>query len=149
MKKILFVVIFSAIAIAGFGQKWQGFFSPATDHPYFTREVTADRNLAGIWLFRPTVSLSAMRFNIQKEITVESFTSLGTGITFNHYRADGYNDFGLSGIILFGTNPGGVSPASLSLAVTGNFLQYIQVGAGYDINKKIPFVLTGVTITFN
>jgi hypothetical protein len=157
MKRLIIALLFVAITFASYSQSaWKGFFRPIPRGIYEPIETT-DRGYrvdesTSFWLFRPTFQLTALQFNFVNPITVSSLSSLGTGLSYQHFvNANGepYNNYGFNALILFSENIGGVEPAKLSFALTGNFLQYVSIGVGYSTSNKTFFALTGVVIHFN
>jgi hypothetical protein len=153
MKKIIVIVTLVMLSIAGFSQSFKGFWKPV------------DKNLLSpklgetpspTWLFRPTVELSALQLTWNKTtkgFDASSLTSAGVGISYEHFILDDngevYNNFGLTGLLLFDLIPTETTPAGLSLAATVNALKFINVGGGYSFGGKRFFILTGVIFNFN
>ena len=157
MRKVILILILAMITIVGLSQNpFKGFWKPI-DRSIFQVEYTIDRELkvdetTSFWLFRPFVSLTAMQFTFANPIEVSSLSSLGTGISYSHFINQNnapYNNFGINALILFTDQLGGVSPAKLSFAITGSFLQYISIGGGYSFANKKFFILTGIAYNFN
>ena len=95
-----------------------------------------------------------MQFIPDKEagMIVKSFNSMGTGISYNHYiDRDGlpYSNYGFNLLMLFSYDPGAEAAANLQIAGTVTAFQLVNVGVGYSPQLKKPFILTGVTFTFN
>ena len=154
MKKLVFLLALIFISLAGFSQvrqdRFKGFFGPVDKDLFVAKEGT--RALTSVWLFRPIVELTALQFNLTKPVEVASLSSLGTGISYQHFvDVDGepYSNFGVNGLILFSQDPGGIEPAKLSFAATVSAFQYVNVGVGYSLGIKKFFILTGVTYSFN
>lgn len=149
MKRLLITVIFVTMFIGVEAQgPWKGFFRPIDRSPY--KSIGIDRALND-WKVRPLVQLTAMQFLLTSPVTVSSLSSLGTGISYQNIIEQNdkpYTRFAVNGLMLF-TTTGEQSPASLSFAVTGSFWQYISIGAGYSLQEKKFFVLTGVQYSFN
>lgn len=148
MKKLIVFLALLTTTTVLFSQT--GFFK-GVDNDLFK----GGRGLNSVWLFRPVVELTAMQFTIQNPIQVESLSSLGTGISYQHFVPTSptdptpYNNFGVNGLVLFTQDPLGVAPAKLAFAVTANVWQYLNVGAGYSLAVKKFFILTGITYNFN
>jgi hypothetical protein len=152
MKKISMILILVAISVAGFSQKaFNGFFKPV-DKQLFTNPLNT-KAVVSAWLFRPVVTITAMQFTFADPITVTSLSSMGTGISYQHFISQNdvpYNNFGINGLLLFSQDLGDVEPAKLSFAVTGNFFNgYLSIGAGYSLGDKKFFALTGIALHFN
>ena len=147
MKKIIVVFVFLFVTIISQAQ----FFKPVPKDLFKTEKLAAIEN-PSVWLFRPVVELTALQFTFAKPVEVNSLSSLGTGISYQHFiEVDGepYNNFGVNGLVLFSQNLGGIEPARLSIAVTVSTLQFVNIGIGYNLGLKQAFVLTGITYNFN
>jgi hypothetical protein len=155
MKKLL-IIAFLLISLQGFSQSpFKGFFRPVQDNifePAYSLGAMSVNPSA--WLFRPTVSISAMQLIPDKEKTfiVNSFSSVGTGLSYNHYinlNGSPYSDYGFNLLVLYNYNFNGVSPLNLSFAGTVTAFQLINCGVGYSPILNKPFILTGITYSFN
>ena len=167
MKRLSFILIFFAFILTGYSQKqspWNGFIRPLDTFEYSTSplEITWDDN--GIqkellvsnypnWLFRPTVTLTAMQFIPDKELgmIVKSLQSMGLGVSYNHYRireGELYSDYGINALLLFDYDPLGEMAANIQIAVAVTAFQLVNVGIGYSPKLKKPFIITGITYAF-
>jgi hypothetical protein len=147
MKKIFLVACLLFISLGVFSQ---GFFKPVSKDLFALK--AGETTPTSVWLFRPSVELTAMQFTLTKPVQVESLTSLGAGVSYQHFvEVDGlpYNNFGVNALLLFNQDIGGVEPSSLGVAITVNALQYVNVGAGYSFGVKKFCILTGIVIHFN
>lgn len=151
MKCLILGLAFVVITLTAYSQEsWRGFFKPVSDDLFVA--VPGQKALSSVWLFRPMVSLSALQFLLTNPVEVSSFSSLGTGLSFQHLISDEgepYTNYGFNALILFTNKIGDVAPASLSFAVTGSFLNYVSLGAGYSLQARKLFILTGITYSFN
>ena len=157
MKKLAVLMIVLSFSVMTFGQsKWNGFFKPVTyDTPRFRemREYSRGEFDMSIWLFRPTVSLTALQFTWDKEAKAfqsTPFSSVGMGIGYQHYidvDNEPYNNFGLNALVLMNQSTTD-DPVTASLVVTVTALRFISVGTGYDLGRKVVFLLTGVSYSF-
>jgi hypothetical protein len=154
-KRIAFMIVFLLATVLTFGQdKWKGFFKPVTyDTP--SLKTRAAGQATNTWLFRPVVSLTAVQFTWNKEFKhfkSEEFSAVGGGIGYQHYidvNNEPYNNFGVSLIVYANTTTADPDqPASISLAGTISALRLVNVGAGYDLGRKVFFLLTGVSYSF-
>ena len=159
MKKAIILLFLLLITTMGFSQRWQGFFKPV-DKDLFNKSFMrgwlyeSAGTFSSVWLFRPTISITAMQFIPDKEsgFIVKAFNSMGTGVSYNHYiEQDGlpYSNYGFNLLMLFSYDPGGESAANLQIAGTVTAFQLVNLGIGYSPQLKKPFILTGVTFTFN
>jgi len=154
LPKILLLGFAISTASIVFAQSpWNGFWKPVEKDMFL---YTAGEELKSHeWLFRPTVSLSAMKFTPSDEegktFDVSSFTSAGFGLSYNHYvEANGkpYNNIGVNALMLFTAIPTETAPAGISLAATVTALQYLNFGVGWDFELKNYFLMAGVSFTF-
>jgi hypothetical protein len=154
------VVLFLALSTGASAQSpFRGFFKPVSKDLFSTADqmnITADQDIRitaqSAWLVRPIMSISAMQFLIEKPITVNSFGSMGTGVSYAHFcehNGEPYMDYSFNFLVLFGAKIAEVTPVNLSLAASVSALQYINVGAGYSFEAKRFFFLTGISYNFN
>jgi hypothetical protein len=161
MKRLLMLLILVVCSLNVFSQSFQGFFKPVPkdlfkndkyNSTYFKNVV--DSTKKGVWLFRFDAEVTAVQLVYNK--TLKSWissplSSAGPGIGYKHYtEVDGepYNDFGVNALVLLGYNWNRLSEASVSTVCTVNFLEYVNIGGGYDWVNKAPLVLLGATIKF-
>lgn len=148
MKKLIIIVAILVVSLP-ISAQFQGFFKPTSQILKFDRE-RADY-ASDVWLFRPTVAVTAMQFWIENPVRVASLSQLGTGISYAHYtdnNGEPYQNFGANLLVMFSQDLAGVEPTKLSLALTGTAFQYVSVGGGYCFGEKKFFILTGVTYSF-
>lgn len=151
MKKLLVVLAFVALTISGFAQSpWDGFFKPVTEQQfnYHLKGVSAVN--PNVWLFRPAVSIAATILTYDKTVkdwTASAFSSVGMGIGYQHYidnNGTPYNNFGFNALMFVNAEP----EATISLAGTVSALKFIDVGGGYNLGTKSPFILMGIKYNF-
>jgi hypothetical protein len=153
MKKLLIGLLLMTTIVVHGQSKWDGFFKPVTyDAPaLITRDIGEPVNL---WLFRPVVSFTAIQFTwnpLNKRFDNAAFTSIGMGIGYQHYiesKGEPYNDFGGGILMLANTTTTMEQAASISIAGVFNFLDFVSMGAGYDMGREVFFLLTGVSYSF-
>lgn len=139
--------------------KWNGFWKPVDGRIFISQNLASDgteytmENSA--WLFRPSFTLTAMKFVPTKEegkvFDVSSFTSGGVGVGYQRYvnnNGSPYNIFGASAMILLDATPTKTTGAGISIAGAVNALEYINVGLGYDFREKTVFLMAGINYTF-
>lgn len=157
MKKIvllLFCIVLS-FAVKAQDSKWKGFFKPIPTYEFQQLSNENDRAITSMWLFRPTVHVSAIQFTYNKEtkgFDASSLTTAGAGVSYSHFiEVDGapYNNFSVNGLMLFNMVPTETVQSGIGAAVTVTALRYVNAGCGYDFTGKQFFILTGVTISFN
>lgn len=150
MKRLLITILFVTMFIVSYGQGFRGFFRPVPDM-FAPKELTADQ-APSVWLFRPIVTVTAMSFTLGNPVTVASLSSMGTGLSYQHFidnNGEAYNNYGFSALVLFSQDIGGVQPAKLCPAVTVSAFQYLNLGIGYSFADKKAFLLTGISYSFN
>jgi hypothetical protein len=154
IKVIIFALLLSGIGLtAGAQSKWDGFFKPV-DKNLFSLKATEPGKATNVWMFRPTVSVTAMQFIPDKDkgFVVNTFSSAGTGISYNHYidqNGEPYANYGFNALLLFNYDVSETTPVNLSFAGTVTAFQLVNLGVGYSPQLKKPFILTGLAITFN
>ena len=85
-------------------------------------------------------------------VNVSSFTSQGIGLSDAHFVDNNgipYNDYSINALILFGVTPGETAAINLIPAIGVSCLQFISVGAGYDIGAKKVVMLLGIQYNFS
>ena len=147
MKKLIAILFFAVITASCFAQSiWQPVPSSlfkARSAPFGTVATP------GTWLPRFSAAVVANQFTYNKEtknFDMSTFSKVGLGMSYAHFVPVNdlpYNNFSLNGFVFFPTNDSGVS-----FALTISALQYINLGAGFDVKLKTPFLLTGITYTF-
>ena len=131
-------------------QSFKGFLKPVPDN------ILARNPGHSEWLFRPSVTITAMKYTYiheeGKPFEVSSFSEIGVGLSYQHFIDNEgalYNNYGFSLLFLFKAVPGETNEPGISLAGTVNVLQYINLGAGFDLTNKKVFLLTGIIYSFN
>jgi len=160
MKKLLILMAFVAITISGFSQgPWRGFLRPVT-HQQFVNRLNATCPLntsvepSSLWYFRPAIEISATQLTYDrtsKEWSSSSLTSAGLGLGYQHYidnNGTPYNNYGFNLLMLLGAVPTETTSASVSFAGTVSAFRLINVGGGYNVTTKNPFILLAVTYNF-
>lgn len=155
LKILVFGLLLSGIGLTASAQTshTKGFFKPVSMNPGL-KEMGTKAGGSGIWLFRPTVEISAVQLTwnkTNKNFDASALTSAGMGIGYQHFvdnNGKPYNNFGVNALMLFNVIPTESNPASISGALTLTAFEYLNVGAGYDFGLKVPFILTGVTMKF-
>lgn len=164
-KSIVIGLVISGFALASLQaqtpeqSKWNGFWKPVDGRIFVSENLASDgteytmENSA--WLFRPSFTLTAMKFVPTKEegkvFDVSSFTSGGVGVGYQRYvnnNGSPYNIFGASAMILLDATPTKTTGAGISIAGAVNALEYINVGLGYDFREKTVFLMAGINYTF-
>lgn len=152
MKKISMILILVALTATAFSQTkpFSGFFRPV-DKQMFCSPLDT-RAVISTWLIRPAVTITAMQINFGETTTVQSLTSLGTGLSYSRFleqNGEVYQNFSANLLILFGTEIADVSPLELSIASSVSLWQYLSFGCGWNFMDKKFFLLSGVIINFN
>ena len=150
MKKLILFLVFAFIVIAGYSQ---AFFKPVTKDVFvFDKDMKAIN--PSVWLFRPAVSITAVQFTYDKATKVwnsNAFSSAGLGVGYQHYidvNGEPYNNFGFNVLMLFNYLPEQTAETGFSFAGTVSALKFIEAGAGYNVQLKSFFILTGIKYNF-
>lgn len=157
MKKFIMLSCFLLSAVIVQSQTpWRGFWCPVSDD-LFSMVPTTDRELSvdytpSVWLVRPLVTLSAMQFMLTNPVTVNSFSSIGTGVSYSHFtlaNGEPYQNFSANLMILFTNAMESVEPVKLSIAGTVSLWEYLNFGIGYTFEGKHFFIMQGISYNFN
>jgi hypothetical protein len=148
MKKVIFVLILAAFAVS---ISAQSFFRPVPKN-LFTADQSAAKDLkSGLWLIRPAIAVTAVQLNWNKtlkQFDASAFNQAGLGVGYQHFidnNGEVYNNYGFNAILLLGATD--LQP-SMSVALTGSFFNYINVGGLYNFTLKSFGILTGVQLKF-
>jgi hypothetical protein len=150
MKKVIILLFFAALTLAGTSQ---GFFRPV-DKNMFVNSKTGLRTLeiTQKWEFRPAITITAIQLNwnkLTKQFDASAFNQAGLGAGFTHFveLPDGtpFANYGINAILLLGVQE---AEPGISFAVTGSFLQYVNIGGLYNFSNKAFGILTGVNLKF-
>jgi hypothetical protein len=145
MKKVIIVLSFLLISLAGFSQK---FFEPIPQN-LFKKVGSSERIELGTfkWLPRPAGELTATQWLWNKEkgsLDFSYFNSLGLGAGMQHYKAlaDGtaFNNYGFNALVIIGEN--------ISAAVTFCGFGVLNCGVVYNFPLKTFGLLTGIQYKF-
>lgn len=151
MKRFLILCTLLFLSIGMFAQgPFTGFFksSKTLGGDYARRADGSERE----WFFRPAAQITAVQFTYDKDLKQfesATFSSAGIGISYQHYTDVGetlVNNFGFNAMVIFDASQS--SQGGVGLAATINALQFVNVGAGYNLTDKQFFLLTGAIWTF-
>jgi hypothetical protein len=151
MKKLILIllVLFACTAIQA---QSNSFFQPVSSN-LFKKDLNAVKAVkTDVWLIRPAIALTAVQLNwnkTTKQFDASAFNQAGIGAGYQHFveLADGtaYNNYGFNAILLLGATQ---SEPSMSVALTGSFFNYVNVGGLYNFTLKSFGILTGVQLKF-
>lgn len=150
MKKLIILSFLACLTLAGTSQ---GFFKPVNRN-MFVNSKTGLRTLeiTQKWEIRPAITITAVQLNwnkLTKQFDASAFNQAGLGIGYQHFieLPDGspFNNYGLNAILLLGVQE---SEPGISFALTGSFLQYVNIGGLYSFTNKSFGILTGVNLKF-
>lgn len=160
MKKLIIicVILFTSLMTINSQSKWDGFWKPV-EHDLFTNpDVMTFRGIEdpnqGIWLFKFDAQITAVQLlwdKINKKFLASPLSSAGPGIGYRHYiqyNGEPYCNFGVNLLCLVGYDWTEISTANLSLVGTVTFLDYVNVGGGYNFTEKAPMILMGAIVKF-
>ena len=155
MRKLIVLLFFVGLTLTGYSQsKFDGFFQPVTKGKFVVKTKAMTPGSENLWLFRPAVSVSAIKLTHDKDTkqwTSSSFTSAGFGLGFQHYIDNGetiYNNFGFNLLMLYTAVPTETTETGISLAGTISALKFLDFGVGYDFDLKQVFGLMGIKYNF-
>ena len=147
MRRIILITGLLLLSAGVFAQsRWSGFLEPKTGTEVGLRGNTNE------WFFRPSAQLTAIQFTYNKETKMfesAAFSSAGIGLGYQHYIVtDGtlVNNYGFNALVIFDASQS--SQGGVGLAVTANALQFVNIGAGYNLTDKQFFILTGCVWNF-
>ena len=154
MKKITIVLAFIIVVLNVSAQSsaFNGFFRPVKSFPKVTTDGFRELEVKNFWKVRPILALSAVQFRLQNPVQVSSFTSMGTGLSYQHFievNGKPYNNVGINALFLYTSDLKEVQNMNLSFAFTGSFWQYFNIGGGYNFTDRYVFILTAVSYSFN
>lgn len=164
MKKLLMLLVFilGSLIVSAQTGPFKGFFKPVPKDLFSNTKYNAtyfkgvtDTINKGVWLFRFDATIAAIQLKYNKDIKKwisSPLSSAGPGLGYKHYvSVDGkpYNNFGVNLIALISYDwDGSPENTGLSLIGTVNFLEYVNIGGGYDFSNKAPVMVLGATISF-
>jgi hypothetical protein len=153
MKKLLMVMFLATISLVGISQT--GFFKPVPSNLFENKyKVSAEVVTPSVWLFRPSVAITAIQLNWNKAtkgFDASALNSAGLGVGYQHYvEVNGvpYNNYGFNILLLLGADIEQKEPASVSFAGTVSLLEWVNLGVVYNITAKQVGILTGVRLKF-
>lgn len=158
MKKLLILCLLIFGCLAATAQSpFHGFFKPLpTDLFHNVSYVKGDLSTTtGLWLFRFDASITAVQLEYNKtdkKWVTSPLSSVGPGLGYRHYvevNDEPYCDFGVNALVLLGYGWTEISATNLSLVGTVNFLEFINVGAGYNFGNKSPLIIMGAIVNFD
>jgi hypothetical protein len=107
MKKLILFLTIIFVTITIEAQQFRGMILPVSEHPYFSTETTADRNLNGIILPRFNLGVTGKELCWNKAIKKfdeKTLIKAGGGVSFDHNKLlkDGtiYNDWSVNVLVL-------------------------------------------------
>ena len=129
---------------------FKGFFKPVSTNLVFANQ-SAILGGTDIWLFRPSISLTAVAVQFGGgQPVMQTLSSVGTGISYGNFtQIDGkpYCNYSVNVALLTQIKIDGVTSANFGAALTGDvFNKLIGAGVGY-IDKHV-LLLTSVSISF-
>lgn len=152
MKKLILISYFLLASLVGFSQV--SIWKPVPSNLFSAKKYGAAlsaRDTTSIWLTRISVGVVANQFTynaVTRQLQGTVFSKVGVGMSYAHYVPSPgdlpYNDFSLHCFVFLPTTP----DDGLSFAASISSLKYLNLGIGYDVKLKQPFLLTGAVYTF-
>jgi len=153
MKRLLFLIVFLAFAFCASAQgPFTGFFRPSSELDVKGLSFRADGDASHEFYFRPAAQLTAFQFTYNKDLKQfesSAFSSMGIGLGLQHYvehQGQIINNYGFNALIIFDGSQS--SNGAFGALLTVNALQFVNIGAGYNLTDKQIFLLTGAIYTF-
>lgn len=154
MKKTIWCILVLFITIVSVNaQSFKGFFKPVTQNTVFNNQsgIFDGVDNKGIWLFRPSVTLTALAIDLKSSNPVsQSLSSVGTGVSYGSFvTVDNkpYCNYSLNALFLTQVKLGEQTTTTFGGALTVDvFNKLIGIGVGY-INKS-PMLMTTISISF-
>jgi|YelNatPaOPRAMG01_1025707.scaffolds.fasta_scaffold56367_2 hypothetical protein len=152
MKKLIFGLLFLALAITTQAQSpFKGFFKPVATNPVFTNQSAILGGGTGVWLFRPSVSLTAVAVQFGgAQPVVQSLSSVGTGVSYGNFtqiNGQPYCNYSVNAILLTSVKIDGVTSPKFGAAITADAFNKL-VGAGVGFVDNHFLFLTSISISF-
>ena len=152
MKKPLIILLMvSFLVTVNAQQKQVKFFAPVPTDLFTTGQKAVNPS---VWLLRPTATITAIQLNwnkVTKQFDASAISSAGLGVSYAHYVEANrlpYNNFSVNALLLLGASLENTEPANVSLALTGSFMNFVSIGALYNVSNKSFGILTGVLLKF-
>ena len=134
---------------------FSGFFKPVQIKQKLMLKA-GDNLPTSIWLFRPSVSISAIKMQWvggNQSFISSALQTLGTGISYQKLidqNGSAYCQLAVNGLVLYNLDFSGQVPINLGGAITiGAFNNLISAGVGWDANQKDPFILLNISLNLN
>jgi len=157
MKTLKIITLFLIVTVTVNAQSpWSGFFKPVKVENSKLKAIFGQTSTFSIWLFRPTISLSAIKMQYvggDKSFENSSLQTLGTGISYQQITTTDavvYTNLAVNGLVLYNMDFSGTKPINLGIAATvGVFNNLISGGIGFDFGQKYPFILLNASLNLN
>lgn len=160
MKKLIVVclLIIGSVVALNAQNKWKGFFRPVENDLFTNPNVMAFRGVdttkTSVWLFKFDTEITAVQLlydKVEKKWRSSPLSSAGPGIGYRHYiqyNGKPYCNFGVNLLALVGYDWSEISFASISPVVTITFMDFVNVGGGYNFMENAPLIVMGAIIKF-
>lgn len=160
MKKLFIIcmLLIGSLAANAQTKPFKGFFRPVEKDLFTNPDVMTVRGIAdtakGVWLFKFDAEITAIQLvwnKDDKKFDASPLSSAGPGIGYRHYiqyNGEPYCDFGINALCLMGYGWTEISTVNVSLVGTFTFLDYLNIGGGYNFGSKAPMILMGAIVKF-
>jgi hypothetical protein len=159
MKKIIILCLFVLGSVTVLAQNpFKGFFKPVEKDLFTNPDIMKYRGIIdptqGVWLFKFNAEITAVQLEYvktDKKWVSSPLSSAGPGIGYRHYiqyNGEPYCNFGVNALLLVGYNWTEISTANLTAAGTITFMDFVNVGGGYNFTNKAPIILMGAIVKF-
>ena len=158
MKKTFLLTIILSLSVAVMAQSpFKGFFRPVNlDEHTSYKSLGSQTAYTPTWIFRPTVSINAIKLQPtkdEKEFVSSSLQTLGTGVSYQKFidkEGVAYCELAVNGLVLYNLDYTGKVPINLGAAVTvGVYNNLVSAGLGWDVGQPSPFILLNVSLNLN
>jgi hypothetical protein len=154
MKKTIILLLLAITFACSAQSPFKGFFKPVKQN------VTLKSALLGsgtsTWLFRPTVSVDAIKLQYvggEQSFVTSTLQTLGTGISYQNFidqNGTPYCQLAVNGLVLYNLDLATGTPINLGAGITvGAFNNLISVGAGWFTKEQYPCIFLNVSVNLN
>lgn len=157
MKKIQILFLMISMSMACMAQSpFKGFFKPVELKTSLKLKSGDAITSTNTWLFRPTVSVDAIKLQYvggDQIFTTNTLQTLGTGISYQNLidkNGVAYCQMAVNGLVLYNLDYTGQTPLSLGAAVTiGVFNNLFSGGIGWFKGETKPCILLNISVNLN
>ena len=154
---ILLLIVASLVSYSQSGERYHKFMGRVNKDIYKTNDTVfiefRDSGKTNFWIPRPKMFISGMEIPIKGEgSSVKTLSGMGFGVSYAGFTEQNglpYQYLSADLMLILGTKVNDQQPLAVSIAGSVTVWQYLSFGAGYNFKEKYPFILTGVSYSFN